>query len=79
MGYDFINIYRIWIPYKGIIISTRDVIFNKKTFFNSKKTNITKDLHTKLDILIEKIQLPNTQTKNEVLLKDNEEVFKPSI
>jgi len=48
-------------------------------FFNSKQTDITKNLHTELDILIKKIQLPNTQTKNKVLLKDNKEVFKPSI
>ena len=55
VGYDSTNIYRIQIPYKGIIISTRDVIFNKKTFFNSKQTDITKDLHIKLYTLIEKI------------------------
>ena len=55
VGYDFTNIYRIWIPYKGIIISTRDVIFDEKMFFNSKQTDITKDLHAKLDILIKKI------------------------
>ena len=54
VGYDSTNIYRIWILHKGI------VIFNKKTFFNGKRTNITKDLHTELDTLIKKIQLPNT-------------------
>ena len=36
IGYDFTNIYRIWILYKGIIISIRDVIFNEKTFFDNK-------------------------------------------
>jgi len=36
VGYDSINIYRIWIPHKGIIISTRNVIFDEKIFFNSK-------------------------------------------
>ena len=49
------------------------------TFFNSKQTDITKDLHAELDMLIKKIQLLNTQTKNEVLLEDNKEIFKPSI
>jgi len=48
-------------------------------FFNGKWTNITKDLHAELDMLIEKIQLPNTQTKNKVLLKNNKKVFKLSI
>jgi hypothetical protein len=36
IGYNSTNIYRIWILYKGIVISTRDVIFDKKTFFNGK-------------------------------------------
>ena len=35
--------------------------------------------NTKLDILIKKIQLPNNQTKNKVLLEDDKEVFKPLI
>jgi len=55
VSYNSTNIYRIWIPHKGIVISTRDVIFNKKTFFNGKWTDILKDLHAKLDTLIEKI------------------------
>jgi len=36
VGYDSTNIYRIWIPYKSIVISIRDVIFDEKTFFDSK-------------------------------------------
>ena len=79
VGYNSINIYRIWIPHKGIVISIRDIIFDEKTFFDGKWTNITKDLHTELDMLIEKIQLPDTQTKNEVLLEDNKEIFELSI
>ena len=55
ISYNSTNIYRIWIPYKGIVNSTRDIIFNKKTFFNGKRTDIIKDLHTKLDTLIKKI------------------------
>ena len=55
VGYNSTNIYRIWIPYKGIIISTRDVIFNKKTFFNGKQEDILEDLYAKLDTLIETI------------------------
>ena len=34
--YDSINIYRIWIPHTGKVISTRDVIFNETKFFNGK-------------------------------------------
>jgi hypothetical protein len=31
------------------------IIFNKKTFFNSKWTDILKDLHAELDTLVKKI------------------------
>jgi len=55
VSYNSTNIYRIWIPHKGIVISTRDVIFNKKTFFNGKRMDILKNLHAELDMLIEKI------------------------
>ena len=55
IGYNSTNIYRIQILYKGIIISTRDVIFNKKTFFDGKRMDILKDLHAELDTLIKKI------------------------
>ena len=55
VSYNSTNIYRIWILYKGIVISTRDVIFNKKTFFNGKQEDILEDLYAKLDTLIEKI------------------------
>ena len=41
--------------------------------------DILEDLHAKLNILIKKIQLPNNQTKNKVLLEDNKEIFKPLI
>jgi hypothetical protein len=41
--------------------------------------DILKNLYTKLDTLIKKIQLPNTYIKNKVLLKDNKEVFKQLI
>ena len=79
ISYNSTNIYRIQIPYKGIVISTRDVIFNKKTFFDGKREDILEDLYAELDTLIKKIQLPNNQTKNKVLLEDNKEVFKQLI
>ena len=40
---------------KGIIISTRDIIFNEKTFFNGKRIDLIEDLYAKLDTLIKKI------------------------
>ena len=76
ISYNFTNIYKIWILYKGIVIFTKDIIFNKKTFFNGKQIDIIKDLYAKLDTLIKKIQLPDIQIKNKVLLENDKEVFK---
>ena len=75
VGYNSTNIYRIWIPHKGIVISTRDIIFNKTTFFNSKRINLLDKLITKIDILIEKVKLPKSQVRNEALLEEDEEVL----
>jgi hypothetical protein len=55
IGYNFTNIYKIWILYKGIVIFTRDVIFNKKTFFDGKRIDIITGLYAELDTLIKKI------------------------
>ena len=39
--YDFINIFRIWIPFKDQIISMRDVLFDEYKFFDGKLENMT--------------------------------------
>jgi Integrase core domain. len=41
VGYDSTNIFRIWIPYKGVVISTRDVIFDEHTVFNGKPEGLS--------------------------------------
>jgi hypothetical protein len=40
VGYQSTNIYRIWLPSIAKVISTRDVVFDEESVFNSK----TKDL-----------------------------------
>jgi hypothetical protein len=42
VGYNFTNIYRIWIPYQKHVIFTRNVIFDKSKFFNGRKKQIVK-------------------------------------
>jgi GAG-pre-integrase domain len=78
VGYDSTNIYRIWIPHKGVVISTRDVIFDESTFFDNKRTDFSDELIAELDTLIEKIKLPDIQAKNEALLEDDEEILETS-
>ena len=78
VGYDSTNIYRIWIPHKGIVISTRDVIFDETTFFNGERTDLSDELIAKMDTLIERIKLPESQARNEALLEEDEEVLEPA-
>jgi hypothetical protein len=78
VGYDSTNIYRIWIPHKGIVISTRDVIFDETTFFDGKRTDLSDELITEMDTLIEKVKLPESQARNEALLEEDEEVLVPA-
>lgn len=78
VGYDSTNIYRIWIPHTGKVISTRDVIFDETSFFDGKRTDLTAELIAELDTLIERVSLPETQARNEALLEEDEEIFEPT-
>jgi hypothetical protein len=40
------------------MISTRDIIFNKKIFFNGKQTDLLDKLIANINILIKKVKLP---------------------
>ena len=40
VGYNLTNIYCIWILSLCKVIQTRDVIFNKNSFYNPKEQNI---------------------------------------
>jgi len=73
VGYDSTNIFRIWIPSKGKVISTRDVLFDEQTFFE-KPDHLTPRMFDEMDSLIAKIQLPETQAINEGILEDDDEI-----
>jgi hypothetical protein len=75
VGYDSTNIYRVWVPHKGTIISTRDVIFDEFTFFKGEKEDRLEGLITKLDTLIEKVLVPKAQAKNEALLQEDDDIL----
>jgi hypothetical protein len=78
VGYDFTNIYRIWILYQGRVIFTRNVIFDESKFFDGRKKQITTLEMSELDDLVQRVELPNQVAQNEaVAKKDNEGVFEP--
>jgi hypothetical protein len=61
-GYQSSNIYRIWIPSLGKVISTRDVVFNEESVFDGKVENLMDSLmHSTLEeiaTLVRAIELP---------------------
>jgi len=73
VGYNSTNIYRIWIPHTGKVISTRDVIFDENTYFDGKRTDLTAELIAELDTLIEKIELPDSQAINQAILEEDDD------
>jgi hypothetical protein len=72
VGYESTNIFRVWIPHKKKVISTRDVIFDEEQFFDGKPMRLTKELMTALDEAVELVELPpETDQENIQLRPDN--------
>jgi hypothetical protein len=59
VGYNFTNIYKIWIPHQGRVVSTRDVIFDESKFFNGRKEQMITLEMSELDDLVQRIELPD--------------------
>ena len=77
VGYDSTNIFRIWIPHKGEVISTRDVLFDEHTFFNGK-SEVSGQIIAEMDSLVARVRLPEILATNERLLEEDEEVLEPA-
>jgi hypothetical protein len=75
VGYDSTNIYRVWIPHKGIVISTRDVIFDEYTFFTRERPDHSLKLISELDTLIKKVKITTIESENESLLQKDDKVL----
>ena len=55
ISYDSTNIFRVWIPYKGVVISTRDVIFDERIFFDGKSDDLSPQMVDEMNSLVAKI------------------------
>ena len=77
VGYDSTNIFRVWIPHRGKVISTRDVIFDEGTVFDGKKTHPSEQLIAQMDELVARVSLDASQAMNEKTLEEDEEVLDP--
>src|SRR5436190_3976269 len=60
VGYDSMNIYRIWMPSKKKIIRTRDVTFNKKLFYNPKEPDLAQILQLDVEQIVEVVDISST-------------------
>ena len=61
IGYDFTNIYRIWIPSQRKVIRTRDVTLNNNLLYSALDLDIGAVLKEHVDMVIESIELPERQ------------------
>ena len=75
VGYDSTNIYYIWIPYQGKVISTQDVIFNKNSLFNSKKEALLDVLIRTKDALVQKARLPEKLVTNTQIVQEDNNII----
>ena len=74
VGYNSSNIFRIWIPHQGKVISTRDVIFDEDTVFDGKKEHHDNQLIAHLDELVAQITMTPTHVQNEDILESDDDV-----
>ena len=69
VGYRSSNIFRIWIPSMGKVISTRDVIFDEESIFSGKQEDLMDNLmHNTLEEIaswVRTIEMPPTPPQDE--------------
>jgi len=75
VGYDSTNIYRIWIPHQGKVISTRDVIFDEKGHFDGKRENLLDSLIREKDELVKKAIMPEKLATNERIVQEDDDLI----
>src|SRR6266702_2910298 len=66
VGYDLTNIYRIWIPSLNKVIRTRDVTFDRNSFYDTKGQDIDYLLRDALVDTIQVISLPEPLHEDEL-------------
>jgi hypothetical protein len=74
VGYDSTNVFRIWIPHRGEVISSLDAIFDEDEFFDGKKVDLDDGLVATLDNFVHQIRLPMQALRNEVILQEDDEI-----
>jgi hypothetical protein len=61
MGYDFTNVFRIWILSYTKVIRTRDVEFDYYSFYNPYDINVGYAMQERAELLVETIKAVDMQ------------------
>ena len=74
VGYNFMNIFRIWTLSKKRIIRTKNVIFDHSKFYNLIKINLAQILAQSIESVVEMLDLLEMQlTFNQIIKLDKSE------
>ncbi|KJZ69686.1 hypothetical protein HIM_10933 [Hirsutella minnesotensis 3608] len=68
VGYNSTNIFRIWVPQLQKVISTRDVTFDERTFFDGKRDQVP--LLDSIKQLIQNVSISEIQQRNQEILDE---------
>lgn len=72
VGYDSTNIFQVWVPVKGIVISSRNVTFDESLLFNSAGPHADELLKGQLEEVIETIAIsPHNEKMSSPTYLDN--------
>lgn len=76
VGYDWTNIFRIWIPSEERVVSTRDVTFQETVFYDPKEPDLASQLRIRADQILDVIEdthPPSSSNTNDIDTDSNEE------
>ena len=66
MGYDFTNVFRIWIPSRNKVIRTRDVQFDHSSFYDPYNIDIGHAIPERAELLVETLQAVDMQIEGDL-------------
>jgi Reverse transcriptase (RNA-dependent DNA polymerase) len=70
-GFDSTNIFRIWIPSRGKVIRTRDVIFNSSEYYDPAALDAGHLLTANMETIVQTIQMPEPYKTPLPLVEDD--------
>src|SRR2546429_6894816 len=73
VGYDSTNIYRIWVPSRNIVLSTRDVIFDESRLYDPNVPDLVDLLNANPEYICEVIHVRPLTTLSEELTQTTPE------